>query len=402
MIQEPVAVAGTLLAIVAAIYWASSRPVLGRIFTVVPLIVFAYFIPTVLSNTGVLPLESPAYTFIRRVLLPASLLLLTLSVDLPAIAHLGPKVLYMFFGATTSVFLGALLAYGTAGWLIPEALHEQAWRGIAALCGSWIGGGANFVAVGESVGASQTIMGLMVVVDVAVANVWMAILLWFAGREQAMDARIGADRGAVDTLRQKIEAYQLAIAKPTTGPALITLGALSIGGTALCSAIAAQLPDIGTIVNGFTWVVILITALGVALSFTPARQLEGIGASALGSAFLYMLIATIGAQGSFREIVNAPALVVVGAVWMLFHAGFMLTLRRLIKAPIFFLAVGSQANIGAAASAPVVASAFHPALATVGVMLAILGYVLGTYLALLNAFLLERMYLILFATEVAG
>lgn len=398
MIQDPVAVAGTLLGIIATVYWASTHPVLGKIFKIIPLIVFAYFVPTLLSNTGILPLESAAYTFIRRVLLPASLLLITLSVDIPAIAQLGPKVLYMFFGATASVFLGSIVAYGSAGWLIPDAMHEQAWKGLAALCGSWIGGGANFVAVGESVRASQTIMGLMVVVDVAVANVWMAVLLWFAGREHALDEKLGADRSAVDTLRTKIEAYQLQIARPVTGPDLIKLGALSIGGTALCAAIASRLPDIGTIINGFTWVVILITALGVVLSFTSARNLEGAGASALGSAFLYMLIATIGAQGNFREIVNAPALVVVGGVWMLFHAVFMLGLRRLIKAPIFFLAVGSQANIGAAASAPIVASAFHPALATVGVMLAILGYVLGTYVALLDAVVLERMYLLLFAT----
>lgn len=398
MIQDPVAVAGALLAIISAIYWASTAPAFGPIFRVVPLLVFAYFVPTLLSNTGVLPLESPAYIFIRRVLLPASLLLITLSVDIPAIVQLGPKVLYMFFGATLSVFLGSLFAYVTVGWLIPAELHDQAWRGMAALCASWIGGGANFVAVGESLRASQTVMGLMVVVDVAVANVWMALLLWSAGRERTLDEKIGADRSAVDTVRRKIEAYQTQIARPVTGPDLIALGALSIGGTALCHAIASTLPDIGTIINGFTWVVILITAMGVALSFTPARNLEGAGASALGSAFLYMLIATIGAQGNFREIVNAPALVVVGVVWMTFHAVFMIVLRRLIKAPVFFLAVGSQANIGAAASAPIVASAFHPSLATVGVMLAILGYVLGTYVALLNALVLERLYLALFAS----
>lgn len=397
MIQDPVAVAGALLTILAALYWASSQPRLSALFTVIPLIVFAYFVPTLLSNTGVLPLESPAYTFIRRVLLPASLLLLTLSVDIPAIIQLGPKVMYMFFGATTSVFLGSIVAYSTVGWLIPSDLHDQAWRGIAALCGSWIGGGANFVAVGESLRASQTVMGLMVVVDVAVASAWMAILLWFGGRERALDEKIGADRSAIDIVRRKIEAYQLQIVRPVTGPDLIKLGALSIGGTAFCHAIASQRPDIGTIINGFTWVVILMTAVGVALSFTPARNLEGAGASALGSAFLYMLIATIGAQGNFREIVNAPALVAVGTVWMIFHAVFMLVLRRIIKARIFFLAVGSQANIGAAASAPIVASAFHPSLATVGVMLAILGYVLGTYVALLNAVVLERVYLTFFA-----
>ncbi len=124
MIQDPVAVTGTLLAIVAAIFWTSTQRGIGRIFTVIPLIVFAYFVPTLLSNTGILPLESPAYTFIRRVLLPSSLLLLTLSVDVPAIAQLGPKVLYMFFGATASAFIGALVSYAAVGWLIPDALHE--------------------------------------------------------------------------------------------------------------------------------------------------------------------------------------------------------------------------------------------------------------------------------------
>lgn len=396
MIQDPVAVGGTLLVILAGLFGAARHPTLGKIFKVIPLIVFAYFVPTLLSNTGVLPMDSPAYSFIKKTLLPASLLLLTLSVDLPAIMKLGKNAVVMFLGGTVSVFLGALFAYAIAGWLIPSEMQADAWKGLAALCGSWIGGGANFVAVGESVGASKTVMGLMVIVDVAVASIWMAILFWFAGRERAMDDKIGAHRGAIDEVRAKVEAYQAQVARPINLADMLKLGAVAIGGTALCTFIGSKLPDVGTIINGFTWVVILITAIGVALSFTPMRNLEGAGASVLGSTFLYMLIAVIGAQGNFREIVNAPALVVVGAVWMTFHAVFMLVLRRLIKAPVFFLAVGSQANIGAAASAPVVASAFHPSLATVGVLLAILGYVLGTYVALIAAYLLEKIYLGLF------
>lgn len=299
MIQDPVAVAGTLLVLLAALYSAQQHPTIGKIFKVIPLIVFAYFVPTLLSNTGILPMESPAYVFIKKTLLPASLLLITLSVDLPAVWRLGPKVLIMFLGATVSVFFGSIFAYGVAGWLIPKELHEQAWRGMAALCASWIGGGANFVAVGESVKASQNIMGLFVIVDVVVSMVWMATLLWFASREKQMDAKIGADRSAIDEVRAKMEAYHNQVARPINLPDMLKLGALSIGGTALCTYIGKQLPDIGTIINGFTWVVILITAIGVGASFTPLRRLEGAGASVLGSTFLYMLIAELALKETF-------------------------------------------------------------------------------------------------------
>jgi uncharacterized membrane protein len=335
-------------------------------------------------------MENAGYSFIKKTLLPASLILLTLSVDLAAIVKLGPKVLIMFFGATFSIFVGSIISFSLFKSFLPVDQQLDAWKGIAALCASWIGGGANFVAVGQSVNAPDSLLGLMVIVDVTIASVWMAILLYFAGRDKEMDAKIGADRKAVDALQASMQKYQLAISKPTDYASLLKLIGLSIGGTVFCTWLATFLPDVGTIINGFTWVVILVTLFGVTLSFTPARNLEGVGASALGSTFLYLLIATIGAQGNFQSISSAPILVLIGAVWMIFHAVFMLLLRKLIKAPMFFLAVGSQANIGAAASAPVVASAFHPSLAPVGVMLAILGYVLGTYLGLLNAYILQN------------
>ncbi len=397
MITDPIAVVSVLLLILAVLFSVNAHPKLSRLYKVIPMIVFAYFVPTLLSNLGILPLESAAYTFIKKILLPSSLVLLTLSVDIPGIVRLGPKLLIMFFGATFSIFVGSLLAYAIAGGLIPADQHAEAWKGLSALCASWIGGGANFVAVGESVGVSETMLGLIVVVDVAVASVWMAVLFYFAGKEVAMDQQIGADRKCVDELKEKIDTLQKSSARPINVSNLFQMLVLAIGGTSLLTWIAKFLPDIGSIINGFTWVVIMVTALGVMASFTRLRRLEESGASTVGSTFLYLLIATIGAQGNFKEIVNAPALAVVASVWMLFHAGFMLILRRKIKAPVFFLAVGSQANIGAAASAPIIASAFHPSLATVGVMLAILGYVLGTYLALVNAFFLQKIYLWLYA-----
>jgi uncharacterized membrane protein len=162
-----------------------------------------------------------------------------------------------------------------------------------------------------------------------------------------------------------------------------------LGTTGVVTWLAQFLPDIGTIINGFTWVVCLVTAAGVAFSFTRLRRLEGAGASVVGSVFLYLLVATIGASAQFSAVADNLPLLAVGALWMLFHAVAMLAVRRMLRAPVFFLAVGSQSNVGGAASAPVVAAAFHPALATVGVLLAVLGYVLGTYIGILDAFILR-------------
>jgi len=403
LVQEPVAVLAILLVVLALLFTANRTGVGKRVFHVVPLLVFAYFVPTALSNTGVIPKQSELYEFIKDWLLPTSLILLTLSVDIPAILRLGPKVLALFLTATGGIVIGGPLAYLLVGTLWPGAiadLGDQAWKGLAALSGSWIGGGANFVAIGRSAGAFDSTLGVMVVVDVAVANVWMAILLAFSGRDEAMDARIGADRSSVDEVRRRVEAFQAEVARPTNLPDLLSIVAIGIAGTVLAAAIAGGvpalgwpgLPDLGDIVKGFTWVVILVTTIGVGLSFTRLRRLEGSGASAVGSVLLYLLVASIGAHADFARIGEVPGLLVIGAVWMVFHALTILLVRRWLKAPIFFAAVGSQANVGGAASAPIVAGAFHPALATVGVLLAVGGYVLGTYAGLLCAFLLEQVH----------
>ncbi|MHC4175944.1 MAG: DUF819 family protein [Planctomycetota bacterium] len=397
MITEPMAVLAILVGVLAALFALGQQPVGKRIFKAVPLLVFAYFVPTSLSNLGVIPLESPLYEFIKQWLLPASLVLLTLSVDIPGILRLGPKVLILFLAATATIVLGGPLAYLLCSPLIPDEMTKDACKGLAALSGSWIGGGANFVAIGESVGASSSIIAMMVVVDVAVANVWMAVLLWFSGRDERMDATIGADRRSLEDLRRKIEKYQQATATmPTLADYLLMLflcfSAVAVAqwyAPLLDQYYGALLPQLRSIIVEFTWVVLLVTALGVGLSFTRLRKLEGAGASRVGSVMLYLLVASIGAGAEFRKVLDVPVLLLVGAVWMTFHAVILLLLRRLLKAPIFYMAVGSQANVGGAASAPIVANAFHPSLTSVGVLLAVAGYVIGTVAGLICAALLQ-------------
>ncbi|MHC4380611.1 MAG: DUF819 family protein, partial [Planctomycetota bacterium] len=282
---------------------------------------------------------------------------------------------------------------------LPEGSLDQAWRGLSALAGSWIGGGANMIALQEHAEAGSDVMGAIIVVDVFVANVWMAVLLWFAGREKTADEGIGADRSSLDAVQEKVEAYEATISRPTDLGSLLMICALGIGGSVLARALGGsiddwvqvELPTLGKYIKGFTWIVLLVSFFGLVLSFTPMRRLEGVGASKVGSVMLYLLVTTIGAKAEFSKVVQPEnlGLVAVGAVWMFLNAMCMLGLRRFMKAPIFFLAVGSQANIGGAASAPVVASAFHPALAPVGALLAVAGYLLGTIAAIACSFLLS-------------
>jgi len=395
LIQSPMAVLAVLLAVLALLFFAERHPVVGRVFKVLPILVLVYFVPTLLSNTGIIPTKSDLYGFVSAYLLPTSLVLQVLSMDLPAISRLGRSAVVLFLAGTAGIILGGPIAYLLLGWLVPAGLGDQAWKGLAALSGSWIGGSANFVAIGQSIGTREDVLSMMVVVDVGVSNMWTAVLLYFAGRELAMDTRMGADRSAIDVVRGQMERFQASVLRPASLTDLVWILTLGFGTTVVCTALAKALPDIGTIITGFTWVVLLVTTVGVAMSFTPLRKLEGAGASRVGMLFLYVLVMTIGAKADFRRLLDAPALVVVGMVWMAIHAAFILGTRRLLRAPIFFAAVGSQANVGGAASASVVAAAFHPSLAPVGVMLAVAGYVLGTYGGLVCALLLEQVYRII-------
>lgn len=250
------------------------------------------------------------------------------------------------------------------------------------MCGSWIGGGANFVALGEIAGATDAMIGVMVIVDVAIANVWMGVLLYVSGHQESIDRRTGADATAIRDLERRLTDFTQRTTRVPALSDLIKIVAIGFAGCWLSYKAGILLPDIGDMIQSSTWKFIIVTALGVALSFTPVRRLEGAGASKIGSLMLYLLVACIGAGANFAHIRENLGFIIMGVIWMAVHVLVLLTVARLIRSPVFLVAVGSQANIGGAASAPVVAAAFHPALAPVGALLAVAGYVLGTYAGL--------------------
>jgi len=232
------------------------------------------------------------------------------------------------------------------------------------------------------------VFGVMVAVDVLFSYIWMAVLLWMAAQHQRLDRRLNADTRAIAELGERMERMRLEHERIPALSDLMIMLALAFGATGLSHALATPLAGVFagvawaerlSLASEFFWIVVLATTFGLLLSFTRARQLEGAGASRLGMVMLYLLIATVGMQMNIGAVFSNPVLFGIGFTWIAFHAVVLLVVARLIRAPTFFLAVGSQANIGGAASAPVVAAAFHPSLAPVGVLLAVLGYALGTY-----------------------
>ena len=402
-------VLGLLMAVLAGIFYTahSPAPFWRKFYTYVPALLLCYFVPALLNwPLGLISGEQSAlYTISSRYLLPASLILFCISIDFKGILNLGPKALIMFLTATAGVIIGGPMAILATTYLFPGLISttpDELWRGFSCVAGSWIGGGANQTAMKEIFNVQDNLFGTMVVVDVVVANIWMGFLLYGANITQRINAWLKADTTAIDTLEQKVSAYRKGIEKIPSTNDLFMLMAVAFGGVAL-SHLGADLivPALGqheaalkalrleSFISGFFWIVVIATTLGLGLSFTRLRKLEGVGASKWASVFIYILVATIGMKMNLKEVFQHLGLFAIGIIWMLTHVILLLVVAKWIKAPFFFVAVGSQANIGGAASAPVVASAFSPSLAPVGVLLAVLGYALGTYGGILTAYLMK-------------
>ena len=422
LITNDAIVFGLLMICLAIVFYASSREdgFWKKFFTYVPALLMCYLLPSFLSTTGIISgeswqiiengklveKESNLYYMASRYLLPAALVLMTLSIDLKAVFNLGSKALLMFLTGTAGIIIGGPLAVLLIGSFVPEAIGgegtDAVWRGLATLAGSWIGGGANQTAMLEVYEYSQDKYGGMVIVDIVVANLWMAILLFGIGKSQLFDKWTKADNTAIEELKQKVSDYTTAVKREATVTDIFVMSGIGFGAVAVSHLLSEFLSStfqaiesiasniyLSFLTSGFFWIIAIATLIGILLSFTPAKRYEGTGASRIGGIFIYILVATIGMKMDLTKIMDNPFLILIGLVWMFFHAMLLIIVAKLIKAPYFFLAVGSQANVGGAASAPVVAAEFHPSLTSVGVLLAVFGYVVGTLGAIACTILMQ-------------
>ncbi|MDH3783992.1 MAG: DUF819 family protein, partial [Acidobacteriota bacterium] len=313
LITNDAVVLGLLAVILGAIFWSAHSPRAGfrKFYKYVPALLLCYFIPSIFNSLGVIDGEhSKLYFVSSRYLLPTTLVLLTLSIDLKAILRLGPKALTMFFTGTVGIVIGGPLAILITSMFAPELVGgngpDAVWRGMTTVAGSWIGGGANQAAMREIFEVGQDMFSVMVTIDILVANVWMAVLLFLAGRAKEIDRRLGADATAIDELKDKVVAMEAKHARIPSLPDIMLILAVGFGATGIAHVVADVVapafdrlnPNLSrfSLTSGFFWLVVSATVFGVGLSFTRARQLEWVGASKIGSAMLYILVASIGME----------------------------------------------------------------------------------------------------------
>ena len=406
MIDNDAVIFGILILILGFVFYTSNLNNIfwKRFYTFFPVLLVCYFLPSLLNYINLIDSSNSQLYFVAsRYLLPCSLVLLTLSIDIKEILKLGSKALIMFFSGTIGILLGGPISILFVKYFFPTIVDidlTDLADGMTTIAGSWIGGGANQAAMMEVFQVDSKIFSKMVAVDIICANIWLAILLIGVNRNKYIDDNIlNADSSSIVEIKDRIEAYNLSISKIPDLKDVIYICSIGFGvtgfahffGNTFSSYIADNYPSLSSLslTSSFFWLVIISTSIGVILSFTRVRELEGSGASRVGSLFIYILVLTIGLKMDINSIFNDPGLFLIGFIWLGFHVIILLITAKLIRAPFFFVAVGSQANVGGAASAPVVASAFHPSLAAVGVLLAVFGYAVGTYAAWLCGIIMK-------------
>jgi uncharacterized membrane protein len=408
-IENDAILAGLFLILLAGLFYSadSKNVIWKRLYGFIPPLLFCYLIPGFLNSYHLIDGEaSGLYRFATNYLLPASLILLLSTANLKAIFGLGNKALFIFFTGSVGIIVGGPIALWVVSFFsdsFNQVAHEAGyWKGLVTITGSWIGGSSSQLALKEIYGCSEELFVIILVIDALVANVWTALLFYGAGVTQKIDAWLGADASMIEDVKKNILKYKETKDKPADLKDLTFILGIGFGGTAVAHACSGFISTwVGPhrdwlIANGlepfaspFLWLILLSTTIGILLSFTRVRKMEKLGSTDFATLFIYFLIMTIGMRLDLFNIGANMGLLAVAVIWMLIHITSMLIAAKISKAPFFFVAVGSQANIGGVATAPAVAAAFHPSLAPVGVLLAVLSHVIGTYAGIISAWLMR-------------
>ncbi|MBM3319182.1 MAG: DUF819 family protein [Candidatus Eisenbacteria bacterium] len=377
MISSPAAVLTVLSALAAFFFWLEART-RWRLFQYAPPLLFIYGIPVVLSNTGVIPTESPVYSGMRAIMLPVFLTLMLLSLDCrKAVRVMGRGIFVMLLGSA-GVVIGAPISYA----IVKGGLSPDAWKGFGALAGSWIGGTGNLAAVAGALDTPPEEMGLAVLADNLVYVIWLPILL---GSKNWAD-RFNRFTGVPEERLSRMEEAAKSIEREEGALGMRDLLLLATLGFAVAWAakgIAGRVPAYEPVLSKGTWEILLVTTFGILLSFTPARRIAG--SQPLAMAMVYLFVASMGARAELSGLGRAPWFVAGAYIWILVHGIVIVIAARIFRVDAHTAAISSAANIGGIASAPIVAAHHKKTLVPVSILMALIGYAIGNYCAIVAA-----------------
>jgi uncharacterized membrane protein len=370
-----------ILSGVCALFFWLERWTRWRLFQFLPPLIFIYLVPLLLTNSDVLPAESPVYAALDELMLPMLLVLLLLKVNVRgAVRVMGRGIGVMFFG-TLGVMVGAPIALTIVRpWLGPEI-----WKSFGALAGSWIGGTGNLAAVGNMIDANGTEIGLAVLADSITYIVWLPVLLGSKRYADQFASFTGVEANRVEQMEEAAEELHEAAEAPTTRDYLFLI-CVGLCAAWIAELLAEHLPLVEPVLSQNTWKFLLITTIGLGLSYSPLHRIPG--SHELAMALLYLFVAKMGASAELEEVADQAVPFLIGAaIWITIHGVFCVLGAKLFRTDLHTAAIASAANIGGAASASVVASYHRRSLVPAAILMAMIGYAMGNYCAYLTALL---------------
>jgi uncharacterized membrane protein len=383
MIENGFSYLAVLMMIASSIVYIEKKSQ-HKLFEYLPAIVIIYFVVMLASTFGLWEkTESVTATYksIKSNLLPAMIFLMLLLADMREIFKLGKKMLLTFLLASVSIALGFVGMFA----LFHTSFGAESWKAFAALSGSWMGGTANMVAIQGALNLPDSAMGYTLLIDSIDYAILVMILLALVPFAKRFNSWSKADTSIIDEVGERL-ALKEENKKPMDFTSLFFLLGASLLVSALAQYGASFLPTT-SFLTSTTWIVIIATITGIGFAMTPLAKISG--SSELANIMLYLIVALIASRANFSELTQAPLYIFAGFVIIAIHVIIMIIFAKLFKLDLFSLGVASLANIGGVASAPILASAYSKALIPIGVLMAMMGYILGTFGGLMVGKILE-------------
>ncbi|MDX1460525.1 MAG: DUF819 family protein [Xanthomonadales bacterium] len=389
LITSPAGVMSVLVAVVAFWFWLEKKTQ-WKVFNYLPPLIFIYASPVLLSNGGLIPFKSEAYDFLRHYGLPIFIVLMLIKVDVAsAVRIMGKGVLVMLLGSL-GVVLGGTLAYGlgqsvSLGGFLP--LAADSWRAFGTLAGSWIGGTGNMTAAHAALEGSAADLTMAAAADQMVYLIWLPLLLGCKAFAEKFNRWARVPAGRLAQMEQAAAELDHSESAPSMMQ-LLYLALLALGFTWIAIELSDVLPPVvvggATVITASTWLILIVTTLALVASTTPARNLPA--AQTIAMAIIYVYVARVGATMDLSSIdwQQTAGFIAMAYVWIAIHGAFVLFGAWVFRVDVHTLAIASAANIGGAASAPIVAAHHRESLVPASILMALIGYALGNYLAILT------------------
>jgi len=378
-----------LIAVVAFWFWLE-RSTRWKLFEYLPPLVFIYATPVLLSNFGVIPYESGAYDFLRHYGLPMFIVLMLIKVDVVAAVRIMGKGVFVMLLGSIGVVFGGVMAYKlgqtlTFGDYFP--LEQDSWRAFGTLAGSWIGGTGNMTAAHAGLEGTPADLTMAAAADQMIYLIWLPILLGSKSFANKFNRWARVPAGRIEAMESAAANFKSSESPPTM-TSLLYLALLAIGFTWISLGLSEVLPPVvvggATVITAGTWLILLVTTFALLASVTPARKLPA--AQPIAMAIIYVYVARVGATMDLSVVDwdKMIGFIAMAYVWIAIHGAFILTGAWIFRVDVHTVAIASAANIGGAASAPIVAAHHRETLVPASILMALIGYALGNYLAILT------------------